>query len=306
MDIRRLEVFCRVVENKSFSKAAEEVYLSQPTVSEHIRLLEQFLGERLLDRMGKTVLPTQAGEILYRYAKDILATKEKAISAIKSFRGEISGKLTLGCSTIPGTYIIPYFIGSFIHKFPEVEVKLFTSDSRDIVHRVARGELELGVVGAIFGSGKVHFDEILGDELVLTVFPGHELLKKERPTLLDLKKYPYINREYGSGTRKFVEKYLGEMGIELGDLNIVLEVSSTEAVRHAIKAKVGMSFLSRRAVEDDLDCGSLEIVHLDDIKMVRHFYLVRLRKRTPSTILSAFVGELKRWSKLQDPDSDAV
>ena len=300
MDLRRLEVFCKVVENRSFSRAAEEVYLSQPTVSEHIRLLELFLGEKLVDRLGKTVLPTQAGEILYKYAKEILALKEEAISAVKSYKGEVSGKLKVGCSTIPGTFIIPYFIGSFINKYPGARVNLFTGDSRDIVNKVASGKLELGVVGAIFRNNKVTFEEILNDELVLVVYPGHKLLRKKRVTISDLKKYPYVNREYGSGTREFVEKYLRENGLELSDLNIVLEVGSTEAVCHAIKAKVGVSIVSRRAVEDDVGCGCLEIVPFHNLRMLRHFYLVENEGRSKSTVYEAFVNELREWSSSEE------
>ncbi len=300
MDLRRLEVFCKVVENKSFSRAAEEVYLSQPTVSEHIRLLEQFFGEKLVDRLGKTVLPTQAGLILYEYAKEILMLKEKAIAAVRDFKGEVSGKLKMGCSTIPGTFIIPYFIGDFVKKYPGAEINLHTGDSRNIVNDVASGKLELGVVGAIFTNKRVSFEKILNDELVLAVYPEHELLQKGCLKLKELKKYRYINREYGSGTRKFVERYLKEHGIDPAELDVVLEVGSTEAVRHAIKAKIGVSILSRRAVEDDVNCGCLKIVPFENLKMERFFYLVQDNNRTRSTVCNAFVSELKIWSKFDE------
>ncbi len=297
MDLRRLEVFCKVVEKRSFSRAAEEVYLSQPTVSEHVRVLEQFLGEKLIDRLGKTVRPTQAGEILYEYAKEILALREKAICALKDFRGTVSGKLKIGCSTIPGTFIVPYFIGMFIKKYPQTKISLSTGDSRKITNEVANGRLEVGVVGAIFSNDRVTFEKILNDELVLAVYPGHKLLRRKRVKFSEITNYPYVNREYGSGTREFVEKYLKEYGIGPGELKTVLEVGSTEAVRHAVKARIGISVLSRRAVKDDISCGSLEIVTFEDVKMTRSFYLVEEKARTRSTVHMAFVNELKKWSE---------
>ncbi len=306
MDLKRLEVFCKVVEMKSFSRAAEEVYLSQPTVSEHIRLLEQFLGEKLLDRLGKTVQPTPAGEILYEYARELLALRDRAISAVRGYGGRVSGRLKVGCSTIPGTFIVPYFIGAFIKMYPQAEINLHTADSRSVVNKVAAGKLDVGVVGAIFSNNRVSFERILNDELVLAVYPGHELLEKERVSFHDIMKYEYVNREYGSGTRKFVEKYLKDHGIDPGEMKTVLEVGSTEAVRHAIKARVGVSILSRRAIEDDISCGSLEVVTFEDVKMRRCFYLVEEKKRTKSMVYRAFVNELKKWSRDESLQKDRV
>lgn len=295
IDLRRLGVFCRVVEKKSFSKAAEQVFLSQPTVSEHIRLLEQFLGERLLDRLGKEVIPTQAGEILYRYARQILALKEEAIQAIEDFKGKVGGKLRIGGSTIPSSYILPYCLGSFSKLYPEAKIGLVTSDSRNITQRVAQNELEIGVVGAQFRENKVTFEKVLSDELVLVVYPGHPLSRESAVRPINLHKYPFINREYGSGTRMIVEQNLEKYGISLDNLRIVLEAGSTEAVRHAIKAKIGISILSWRAVTDDMECGALKAIPFDDFKITRFFYLVKHKARKPSPVCKAFIEHLRHW-----------
>ncbi len=296
MGIRRLEVFCNVIEKRSFSKAAEAVYLSQPTVSEHIKLLEQFVGDRLIERLGKTVVPTHAGEVLYKYAKEILALRDEAVAVIENLRGKIGGKLRVGCSTIPGTYILPYFLGGFINAYPDVRISLTTSDSRDITAKVAENELDVGLVGATFRESRVVYEEILSDELVLAVYPNHPLLRKQHADPEDLYRYPYINREFGSGTRAFVERNLRNLGISISRFKIVLEVGSTEAVRHAIKAGIGISILSRKAIDDDVASGSLYAIRFNGLKMMRYFYLVRHKGRNPSPVCKSFIETIKKWS----------
>ena len=148
MDLRQLEVFCKVVELKSFSRAAEAIFLTQPTVSQHVSALESFFNLQLLDRMGKEILPTHAGELLYQYAQEILHLKEKACQSLSHYAGKKSGHLRVGASTIPGEYILPALIGSFKEQFPEITVTLSIGDTRQIVDAVTAGRIEIGVVGA--------------------------------------------------------------------------------------------------------------------------------------------------------------
>jgi DNA-binding transcriptional LysR family regulator len=148
MDLHRLEVFCRIVELKSFTRAAETVHLSQPTVSEHIRTLEETAGVKLLDRLGREVIPTQAGQILYRYAQQLLQLRREAVQALHQYRGRLAGHLYLGASTIPGTYILPSLIGTFKAIYPDIQITLRIANSRLTAQEVLNGDLELGVVGA--------------------------------------------------------------------------------------------------------------------------------------------------------------
>ena len=144
MDIHRLEVFCKVLELQSFTRAADAVCLTQPTVSEHIRALEETVGEKLVDRLGREVLPTPAGKILYRYARDMILLRDEAIQALEKFKGKLSGHLLIGASTIPGTYILPQLIGSFKASHPTIQITLKIGSSGEIVQGLLDGKLELG------------------------------------------------------------------------------------------------------------------------------------------------------------------
>ena len=169
MDIRALEVFCKIVELKSFSRAAEAVYLTQPTLSGHIKGLEEFVGLKLLDRLGREVVPTKAGELLYGYAKQVLAMRNQAIQALEEYKGSLKGHLIIGGSNIPGEYVLPALLARFKARYPDVFMTLKIADSREIARGVLEGTYELGAVGAKFDDGQLVFLKFLEDELVLAL-----------------------------------------------------------------------------------------------------------------------------------------
>jgi DNA-binding transcriptional LysR family regulator len=292
MDIRRLEVFCKVVELQSFTKAAEAALLSQPTVSEHIRALEEMLGEKLVDRLGREVLPTPAGKILYRYAQNIIRLRAEAIQALEKFKGNLAGHLVIGASTIPGTYILPQCIGSFKRKHPPIQITLRISDTAEIAEGVLTGTLEAGLIGSKWKDHRLESTEIFSDELVLTVFPEHPWAGRTTVHLDELATEPFILREKGSGTRMVMGQILAEHGFELTRLLVVAEMGSTEAVRQGIKARIGVSILSQQAVAEDLQRGTLVAVSLNGIRFARPFYLVQRKNRQPSPLCLAFLEHL--------------
>ncbi len=291
MDIHRLEVFCKVVELKSFTKAAEASFLSQPTVSEHIRSLEEILGERLVDRLGREALPTQAGQILYKYAKKITRLRQETMQAMASYRGEMAGHLALGASTIPGAYVLPQRIGAFKKLHPAIQITLSIGNSRTVADGVLAGNTEFGVVGARWSDPALEWIEILEDELVLAVYPAHPFAKEKAVTPARLLDEPMIIRERDSGTRRVVTQLL-EKHLDLARLQIVAEMGSTEAVRQGVKAEVGIAILSRRAVAEDIERGSLVAVPLNNIRLSRPFYLITRKNRQPSPICSTFLDFL--------------
>lgn len=293
MDIHRLEVFCKVVELKSFTKAAEASFLSQPTVSEHIRSLEEILGERLVDRLGREALPTQAGQILYKYAKKITRLRQETMQAMASYRGEMAGHLTLGASTIPGAYVLPQRIGAFKKLHPAIQITLSIGNSRTVADGVLDGNTEFGVVGARWSDPALEWIEILEDELVLAVYPAHPFAKEKAVTPARLLDEPMIIRERDSGTRRVVTQLL-EKHLDLARLQIVAEMGSTEAVRQGVKAEVGIAILSRRAVAEDIERGSLVAVPLNNIRLSRPFYLITRKNRQPSPICSTFLDFLQQ------------
>jgi DNA-binding transcriptional LysR family regulator len=288
MDLKTLEAFCRIVELRSFTRGAEAVSLTQPTVSGHIKDLEAELGLPLLDRAGRSVTPTRAGEILYGYARRILGLRIEAQQAIGEHKGGLTGDLALGGSSIPGAYVLPPLIAAFTQNHPEAAVTLHVRGSRDIVRGVGDGTYEVGMVGARFEEGRVRYERYTQDELVLAVPPAHPWAARGAVRVRDLIGQPIIMREKGSGTRKVMEKALAERAVDRQRLRVALEITGNEAVRQAVKAGAGIAVISRRAVQDDIRCGLLAALRFQGSRMVRAFFLVTHRTRSRSPLGNAF------------------
>ena len=293
MDIHRLEVFCKVLELQSFTKAAEAVCLTQPTVSEHIRALEQTVGERLVDRLGREVLPTPSGKILYRYAKDLIALRNEAVHALEKHKGALSGNLLIGASTIPGTYILPELIGSFKALYPSIHTTLRIAGSADVVERVLEGRLEIGLIGARWDDRRIAMEEIFSDELVLAVYAQHPWSQRTSVNAEELAGEPFILRERGSGTRIVMSQAFEKAGVPPSRLNVVAEMGSTEAIRQGIKARIGISILSSRAVSEDIAHGLLASLPVKGLRLERPFYLVQRKNRQLSPLCTAFISHLR-------------
>jgi DNA-binding transcriptional LysR family regulator len=298
MDLWRLQIFCRVVELKSFSRAAETVYLSQPTVSSHIKDLENHFECKLVDRLGREVIPTKAGSLLYSYATKIIALKEEAENALAEFQGKIKGCLTIGGSTIPAGYILPPLLGRFKDDYPEVVVTLVQNDTERIIRDTLEGNVELGIVGAKAQEVQLVQKKIIDDQMFLIVPRRHKWATKRHVVMGELIREPFIMRERGSGTRKSIELVLDKSGHSLGTLNVVAEMGSTEAVRQGIKAGVGVSILSECAVSEELATGSLKKVKIKGLFFKRAFYLTFHKHRTQSPLCRTFIEFLHRKSQI--------
>jgi DNA-binding transcriptional LysR family regulator len=292
VDLRQLEVFARVVEMRSFSRAAGALRLTQSTVSEHVRLLEEEVGARLFDRLGRETLPTRAGELLFGYAQRMLALRVEAVQGLQQFLGQIAGALTVGASTIPGEYVLPPLIGAFREKFPRVSIALQISDTRGIVEAVLDGRVELGLVGARPDQRALQAVELMPDELVVVVPPGHAWVGRQVVTVEELKSEPLIVREPGSGSRDAMERALEHAGLGLDTLRVIAEIGSTSAIKQAVKAGVGVSIMSRRAVDDESRSGLLGCVKIKDLPVTRHFYVVTHASRSRSPLCQAFLDFL--------------
>ncbi|HXG15562.1 MAG TPA: selenium metabolism-associated LysR family transcriptional regulator [Calidithermus sp.] len=289
MDLRRLEVFAKVAELGSFSRAAEALFLTQPTVSEHVRALETELGLTLLDRLGRGAVPTPAGQVLLGYARRILALSHEARQAIEQFRGRLSGQLAVGGSTIPGEYVLPVLIGRFRVRYPEAVVNLTVGSSRQVSDWVEEGRVEVGVVGARPSHRSLQARELMADELVLVVPADHPWAAVGTVTLAEVKGQPLVVRERGSGSRDALERALGEAGTDLSGFRVVGEMGSTQAIKQAVRAGVGLALISRRAVADECRAGLVSCVKVTDLRVARSFFLVTHRDRTRSPLAQAFV-----------------
>jgi len=290
MDLRRLEIFVRVAELGSFSRAAEALFLTQPTVSEHVRALEDELGVQLLDRLGRGAAPTPAGQLLLGYARKLLALASEAQQAVDQFQGRVSGELIVGGSSIPGEYVLPALIGAFRNKHPEIAVTLLIGDSRSVQEWVESGRVEIGVVGVRPTGRSLESRQLMADELVVVVAPDHPWAGRESISVADIRHEPLILRERGSGSRDTLERALTAVGLDFGAFRIVGEMGSTQAIKQAIRAGFGVSLISRRAVDDECRARLLASVSVRDLDVSRAFHLVTHRERSRSPLAQSFLA----------------
>jgi len=288
MDLWRLKVFRAVVEQGSFSKAAQYIHLSQPTVSSHIKDVEAHYGCRLLDRFEKKVIPTRAGELLYQYTGRLLALYDETEAALAATLGVVRGELSIGGSTIPSGYLLPSVIARFIKDYPDVVVSLKTGDTQQVTNELLEGRLELAVVGARSSDKRLIQKKLMEDELRVIVPKTHKWAKRRQISLEDLVNEPFIIRERGSGTLMAIEEKLAGAGLNSRGLNIVAELGSTEAVIQGVKHCIGISIVSLMAVREMESAGMLKTVAVKNMTLTRQFCLIRRKGRTESPAASAF------------------
>lgn len=288
MDLWRLRVFCKVVELRSFSKAAVSVRLSQPTVSSHVKDLEDHFGCRLIDRLGRSMALTPAGELLCRQASDLLARYDEIEAEMAGYHGRVSGRLMIGGSTIPAGHILPGLIGAYRRAYPQVTVCLLVGDTEKTFFDILSGKVELAVVGGRTADRRIVQQPFLTDEMRVVVPASHFWAGRKTVTVADLTQEPFIVRERGSGTRSALEESLAARGAGVEGLNVVAELGSTEAVVQGIKSGIGVSVLSSMAVAEDVRAGTLKTLTLRGIKLTRVFYLAFLRNRSQSPAADAF------------------
>src|SRR2546423_4064264 len=257
MDTRQLSAFCEVVDRKSFSQAAERLGVTQPAVSLQIRSLEKRLGTKLLDRSGRRVEPTEAGQRLYRAAQRMLALEEQLLNSVSGTDdGVLRGELALGASTGPGGTVVPVLLGEFQREHPQLRVVLSVSDTNHVIEQVAERELELGVVGAAPKHRGVVFEPFFRDEVILAVPPGHAFSGKQI-SLDELRSEPLILMQEGAGVRQVIEEELRSAGVRIRDLDVRLELGLQESVKSAVAAGFGVTFISQSGVEAELAAGTL-------------------------------------------------
>jgi DNA-binding transcriptional LysR family regulator len=287
MDLHHLKIFVSVFKHRSFSKASRELCLTQPTVSDHIQTLERELKCKLFDRLGRTILPTKEAEILNLYSAEVIEKAEALKEALGNLHKEIEGEIVLGASTIPGTYLIPSLLASFLKKYPSVSFKVLISDSRGIIEKVNQHELLIGIVGSEIRSPQIDSIPLMEDELIVVASPS--LVQKATVSLQDLPRYPVILREEGSGTLRETERILEKEGISLEAFKVAGVFGSTDAVKQGVKAGLGISILSRMSVIEDLKQGTLREIKIRSLQMKRRFFLVTHKKRALPPATHAFL-----------------
>jgi DNA-binding transcriptional LysR family regulator len=288
MDTKQLAAFCAVVERRSFSLAAERLGVTQPAVSLQVRVLEERLGEQLLDRSGRRVEPTEAGLRVYRAAQRVLLAEQQLLDDLAGETGELRGRLALGASTGPGGRLVPLLLCEFAREHPALEVSLAIFDTQTVIAHVADRRLELGVVGATRRTKGVTFDPLVRDEIVLAVPPGHRFAgARVEPD--ELFEETLVEMQEGAGVRQVVDEELRRSGARLRPRGRI-ELGLQESVKSAVAAGFGVAFISRTALEDELRAGTLATAAVEGLTPSRQIYLARASGRILTRAADAFVA----------------
>ena len=290
MDFHQLEVFISIAKHKSFSKAADSIFLTQPTLSAHIISLENELGTMLFNRGSKEVSLTPSGKSFYGYALHLVNLRETAIASLSSYMNKVEGRLELGVSTIPCDYILPSVIKVFNAEHANVVFSLHELTSVDVIQRVLDNEIEMGIVGMKPDQTKLEFVPLCDDRLVLiTPNEGKFIQWSDQTVSIDaIKKENFITRGKQSGTRKALEQALKAKGLSLQDLNIVVESDSSESIKQSVRYGLGIAIISARAVEDYQKFGVVRVFDVPELDFDSRFYLIHHKKRALSPLATYF------------------
>lgn len=286
MDFKQLEAFITVSRLKSFSKAANAIYLSQPTISSHISSLERELKIQLFDRTSKEVNLTPAGRSFLQYANDIINTKNNAITDISNFNNNISGVLNISASTTPCNSLIPSLVSNFNKLYSNVKYNIKEQGSVAIIKDIIDLKCEIGFVGTIIDNSKINNYKIMEDELV--IISNSQLNLPDVITLEDLLKYPFIIREKESATRHTLESQLHLHNVDPKRLKVVCEVDSVHAQLKFINLGLGISIISKNLCDNNLLNENMRISRIEGLDLKRDIFLIVSSKRTLTPIANAF------------------
>ena len=291
MDLKQLEAFVYVVKLGSFSKAAQTLYLTQPTISAHVASLERELGLKLIIRTSKEVSPSEAGRVLYSHAQNMLKLRDEAIEACKNCGNAMSGVVNIAASSIPSQYVMPQVMSLFRETYPEISFKTVKCDSSMVIKNILDHNVEVGMTGSIMDTSKCIYVPFSEDKLVI-VTPNTEeyrMMRENGFKIDQLVSLPFIIREQGSGTRKELEVFLKNMGTSVRALNIVAQIDDPDAIKNAVKQGLGISIMSKMSVADYQRLGLVQAFDLDDTAGIsRKLYLVRHKSRPLSHSAAAF------------------
>jgi DNA-binding transcriptional LysR family regulator len=292
---RRLKIFHTVARLLNFTKAGEQLHMTQPAVTFQIRQLEDQFNTRLFDRTHNKVTLTEAGKQVYMYADRILKLYDDMNLSITEMTGDVSGGVSLGASTTIAEYMLPLLIGEFKAKYPEVNISLKESNSEDIIAMVENNVVDLAIVEGSVTNKNLIVEQCRVDPLVVIIPNNHELADKTVVHVRDILKHPFISRESGSGTQETITNYVEQYSPD-SFLNICFELSSPEAIKGAVEAGMGISIVSRASIEKELKLGTLSAVELSP-KLERPFSFVRQRYKFKSRAADELLGFAQEFCK---------
>jgi len=281
----RLKVFRTVAEHLNFRKAAEHLFLTQPAVTQQIKALEDDLGVRLFDRAAGRVALTRQGIKLMKYAQNLATIVARAEQELLAGQGQQSGELALGVSTTIAQYVLPRLLGAFLDEHPRVEFSLHSGNTSEIVELLLGDSVAIGLIEGPSRHREVHAEPFMEDELVLIAPPHFVSQQMTREQLLAS---TLLMREHGSGSRRVVEQALEKARSRLRSFKKVMNLDSTEAIKSAVEAGLGVGFVSRWAISKELELGALKVAEVDGLRVTRHFTLISRTGPPPQGPAGAF------------------
>lgn len=282
---QRIRVFQAVAGHLSFSRAAEELSISQPGVTFHIKALEREYGVPLFERMGRRLYLTDAGRMLSGYVQRLTIMEEEAQVAMAELKGLESGFLVVGASATIGIYLLPEVVGEFRDRHPGIKVSLRVGNKRHTIERLLRNELDFGLVAGPVTDPLLVSEPYVDDELVLIVSPAHRFTREAQVHPGELRRETFLVREPGSGTQERMEERLSQLGIVPAD---TMQLGSTEAIKQAVAANLGISIASRYSVESELESGRLCTANVPTLKIQRQLLLLHHKDKRLSKTAIAF------------------
>lgn len=287
MDLHQLYIFTKVVEHKSFSKAAEDIFLSQSTVSSHIQALEKTLNVNLFDRVGRESMLTPHGERLYQWALKILLLKDQALMDLSAGMTELKGVIRMAASSVPGQFIVPKMVKQFRNQYPSATFQITQSPSKIVAEKVLNGKIDIGILGEKYENDKLCYIPILKEKLVLITSNQTEMV--EPVNIQDILKYPFIMRNSDSGTNAILERFLKKSKITKDQLNIVAYTESGQSLIQFVMQDIGISIISEIAAKEYFYNNMLKMHEITGFNDDRYFYLVYNLNKTQSMLSKLFI-----------------
>jgi len=294
MNLDHLKAFYYAANRRNFSQAAKALRLTQPSVSLQIQQLEEALQVRLFERTTRSIKLTEPGRILLRHAEQIFQSISRAELDLYMYANSVKGDLSIGASTTIGEHALPYHLGSYRLKYPQVNIVMRIGNSDSVVQQLAQGEIDFGFVEKPVYDAKLLSQPFMEDELVAIAAAG-ELPYLQQGAYLtpeDCLTVPLVLREQGSGTRRVIEDGFRSIGIDPGELNVIMELGNTEAVKASVETGLGISILSRSAIRKELQLGLLRVVPMKGLNLTRYFHMISMKHKVLSPTASDCMGYL--------------
>lgn len=294
----RLKVFFTVATRLSFTKAAAELFITQPAISKHIQELEEEYKIKLFERNGPKITLTNAGDVLLKHTKNIFEIYREIDFDMSAFLNERKGLLRLGASTTISQYIIPPLLARFHQKLESVKVSLLNGNTEQIEHALLNKEIEIGIVEGQSKNQSIKYTQFIKDELVLVCNVNHKLVHKKEVSPIDFKSLRFVVREQGSGTLEVIEYALKPFQIKIDDLQVEMQLGSTESIKSYLLNSDCVAFMSIHAIEKDLKNKELQIIDVDNLTIERYFYIITLQGKSDS-LSELFIKNISSYYNLK-------